>query len=160
MFARIKNAIATVFALVMLCAPLSVQATGYDPNSSTAIPVNVQLYPGTSISSPDGRFSLNFQASDRNLVLYQGGTALWSAKTNKYYCTTPPGAPQCTPPQTQYIIFQSDGNLVAYDQYTHGWGISNTAGYPNSTLALQNDGNLVIYDSSNHAIWATNTCCH
>jgi YD repeat-containing protein len=58
------------------------------------------------------------------------------------------------------LIFQTDGNLVAY-RTSDGAAIWNsaTAGNPNATLALQTDGNLVIYSaaSGGTALWATGT---
>lgn len=59
------------------------------------------------------------------------------------------------------LVFQSDGNLVAYYQNTIKRWASGTAGKVTSTgyIALQSDGNMVIYTggSSNKAVWASGT---
>jgi hypothetical protein len=157
MLPKFKILTAAFLALGLSSAAVNAQ---YNPAANTEIPVGAIMNPGASYTSTDGRFTLIFQAFDRNLVLYQGSKALWSAKTNKSGCTNPPGAPACTAPQSTYITFQADGNFVVYDQFNRGYNISNTDGNPNSHLSLQNDGNLVIYNSSNKAIWSTKSCCH
>ncbi|QEL14334.1 hypothetical protein [Limnoglobus roseus] len=100
------------------------------------------LLPGQSIVSQDGRYTLNFQASDHNVVLYRtGGPALWATNT-------PNGA------ATNLAMQGADGNLVLNGAH---WA-SNTAGHPGAFLVIQNDGNLVIYDASGtHPLWASNT---
>src|SRR6185503_9365058 len=56
--------------------------------------------------------------------------------------------------------YQSDGNLVLYDQngtplwHTHTYGTS--AGF----VAMQGDGNLVLYDGSGAPLWASGTGGH
>jgi len=99
---------------------------------------------GQSLRSCDGRFTLIMQY-DGNLVLYQGGSALWS--TNSWTTTG------------YSAVMQTDGNFVLYDVNQRALFASNTWGRPGNTLALQNDGNLVIYDTSGRPLWASNTCC-
>lgn len=60
--------------------------------------------------------------------------------------------------QYNYMIFQSDCNLVVYT-YTYGaaWASgTNGIGGP-CKLAFQGDGNVVIYDGGGHPRWATGT---
>ena len=97
-------------------------------------------------TSADGKYRLEMQ-SDGNLVIYDGGDAVWSSNT----------AGQGVAPYT--LAMQGDGNLVIYDKdYSATWA-SNTAGKGEGpyTLIMQGDRNLVIYDKNNSAIWASNT---
>jgi len=75
---------------------------------------------------------------DGNLVLYNGGTALWSTGT-----AGDSGAS---------VTMQGDGNLVIYENGVAKWS-SGTAGFSGAYLALQDDSNLVVYQGS-HALWA------
>jgi hypothetical protein len=56
------------------------------------------------------------------------------------------------------LLYQSDGNLVLYDdlERTAPWA-SNTGGTSAGSARLQGDGNFVIYDAQNVARWATAT---
>ena len=59
------------------------------------------------------------------------------------------------------FIFQSDGNLVLYKNYSDGtskalWA-SGTDGRPGKVCIMQGDGNLVIYDRDGNALWASDT---
>ncbi|MDI1483666.1 matrixin family metalloprotease [Polyangium sp. y55x31] len=100
-----------------------------------------------SVWSCDGRFQLKFQG-DGNLVLYQGGSALWASGTNGK------GGDRA--------IMQEDGNLVIYKSTGQPVWASGTAGSSNyyANLAVQNDGNVVIYRTGGGVAWASNTCCH
>ena len=95
------------------------------------------LMPNQYIDAPGHAYRLVMQG-DGNLVEYQGGSALWSTKTQGN-----PGA---------HAVMQTDGNLVVYR--TDGVAIygSATDTFGGSNLALQDDGNLVIYQSG-RAIW-------
>jgi hypothetical protein len=110
-----------------------------------SLPSNGYLYPGQSIASVDGRFSLTYE-SNGNLVLRNLSTSqeLWSSNTNG----TSPG----------FLAMQGNGNLVLYDASGNPTPLSNTAGNPGAFLVVQGDGNLVIYsDYRNEALWATDT---
>ena len=56
------------------------------------------------------------------------------------------------------LIYQSDGNLVLYDDVdrTAPWA-SNTGGIRAGYALLQGDGNLVVYDAQGAGRWASNT---
>lgn len=107
-----------------------------------------QLAPGQvlgtnqTLSSCDRRFTLAMQ-SDGNLVLYQGGTALWATMTFA---------------ANAIAVMQGDGNLVVYAGGVPLWH-AHTYGNPGARLVLQDDGNAVVY-SAGQALWSTNTCCH
>jgi hypothetical protein len=97
------------------------------------------LYAGQSVS--DGSIcTLTVQFSDGNVVEYCGGSAHWSAYTINYL--------------NDYLVMQTDGNLVAYDQNGHWIWQTATFGYSGSYLKLQDDHNLVVYDSGGTARWA------
>lgn len=103
-----------------------------------------QLSPNQTLSSCDGRFRLVMQG-DGNLVLYQGGRALWHTSTNGR------GGHQA--------VMQGDGNFVLYTAGSAPLFHTHTNGRPGSYLALQNDGNLVVYQGGT-ARWNSGTCCH
>jgi hypothetical protein len=55
------------------------------------------------------------------------------------------------------LVFQTDGNLVWYDQATgQALWASNTSGMTVTQAIMQTDGNLVLYNGTT-AVWATNT---
>jgi hypothetical protein len=101
------------------------------------------LYPGQSIHSSNGNYTLILQP-DGNLVLYSAsGVALWSSKTD--------GRPVAV------TTMQADGNLVLYESGPKGDLATHTSQNPRSHLIVQDDGNVVIYRADGSAIWATNT---
>ncbi|WCM27950.1 hypothetical protein NDN01_03190 [Sphingomonas sp. QA11] len=118
--------------------------------------IEVNSAPGGFLS-PDHRFHLYVQ-DDENVILryYPGGlenggssSILWTSRTNKNYR------------YAMRLAFQTDGNLVAYENNTNFaiWS-SKTHGNPGAKLTVQNDGNVVIRNSAGTVIWTTNTCCH
>jgi surface antigen len=99
---------------------------------------------GMSVRSTDGRYLLAMQG-DGNLVLYgPSGRALWATSWRTGYWS-----------QQEYVVFQSDGNLVTYGGGRAIWA-SNTAGRGGTQFAVQSDGNMVIYANST-PLWASNT---
>lgn len=99
------------------------------------------LYPGQSLTSCDGRFTLALQ-HDGNLVLTQTGTPIWATATSGR--------------GTVLAIMQRDGNFVIYD--SAGAPVWSTGTNPNgSTLAVQNDGNTVVYSAAAQPLWSSNT---
>ncbi|KAM0953378.1 putative bulb-type lectin domain-containing protein [Dioscorea sansibarensis] len=80
--------------------------------------------------------------SDCNLVLYDNGNPIWASNTGGL-------AKHC------YVILQSDGNLVIYNNNNHPvWASNTNVGQGYYVLILQKDRNTVIYGG---ARWATNT---
>jgi hypothetical protein len=88
--------------------------------------------------SCDGRFAL-VQQSDGNLVLYRdGGSALWSTKTD--------GS------SGQSAVMQGDGNLVLYGPSGAVWS-TGTYDHPGAWLAIRDDGSLVINEGDKPIWW-------
>lgn len=118
--------------------------------------VRVNSDPGGYLSG-DRRFFLTVQ-DDENVVLHffpsgygNAGpdTILWASRTNRNYW------------YAMRLEFQSDGNLVAYENNTgYARWSSNTSENPGAKLNVQNDGNVLIRNSAGSPIWSTNTCCH
>ena len=84
------------------------------------------------------KYTFIVQGNDGNLVEYQGGTALWNARSEGH-----PG---------DFLAMQADGNLVLYAGTTPLWA-SGTFGHPGATFAIQDDGNLVVYAGTT-PLWA------
>jgi len=85
--------------------------------------------------------------SDGNFVVYDGtnftaSNARWNTKTNG---------------NNSYFAFQTDGNLVVYNQSNKAVWSPNIHGKGATRLTMQNDGNLVAYGVNNKAIWSTNS---
>ena len=59
------------------------------------------------------------------------------------------------------LLYQSDGNVVLYDDGGNGavWA-TGTGGVAGGHLLMQPDGNLVMYDAQGAARWASNTSGH
>jgi hypothetical protein len=104
---------------------------------------NTTLARGQGRHSCDGRFFFVHQ-TDGNVVLYQGGTPLWSTGTHGR--------------STGNLVMQGDGNLVLYTPGGAAVWSSGTHGHPGAWLGVQGDGNVVVY-SGTRPLWATNTCC-
>ncbi len=104
------------------------------------------LATGGQVVSCDGRFDLDMQAADGNLVLYFGSTVLWAAGTAGNAGAT--------------LSMQTDGNLVVYSPSSAAVWSSGTSGNPGATMSLQDDGNLVVYSSASVALWSSGTGGH
>jgi YD repeat-containing protein len=103
------------------------------PPSASTLSVGTGLIVQATLKSPNLRYTLVLQ-EDGNLVLLDGASPIWNAATyNKI---------------AAHVMFQSDGNLVLYDQLRSSTPLwhSNTAGAsdPNATVVLQNDGKLIL----------------
>ena len=120
-------------------------ATGAPTAGCGSMGANEKITVNQSIKSCDGRFQL-ILGGDGNLVLYQGGTALWAAGTA--------GKPSAD------AIMQGDGNFVVYSASGSPLWSSNTAGNNGASLVVQDDGNVVIYSASGATLWSTNTAGH
>ena len=103
----------------------------------------VPLTVGSSLTSPNGKYSLTMQ-TDGNLVLNCKGTLVWS--TNTQGKTIPQG-----------LTFQTDGNLALYDDNRKPHWDSGTHGTEASKMDMQDDGNFVLYTDGDETIWSTGT---
>jgi Beta-galactosidase len=112
------------------------------PVACGTLTANHELAIGQSLASCNGEYALTMQG-DGNLVLYQGGTALWASNTS--------GS------AADEAIMQGDGNLVLYTSAGSPVWASGTVGNDGASLVVQNDGNVVIYSASGAALWATGT---
>jgi hypothetical protein len=55
------------------------------------------------------------------------------------------------------LLYQSDGNLVLYDEGGAGLWSTGTEGTGPGTATMQGDGNLVVYDRDRNPVWASGT---
>ncbi|SCE43212.1 Beta-galactosidase [Streptomyces sp. DvalAA-14] len=115
------------------------------PTPCGTLTANQSLAANQSLYSCDGRFNLILQG-DANLVLYEGGTALWASNTSGTSGTR--------------VILQGDGNLVLYTAANSPVWASNTSGNAGAKLVIGNDGNVVITSATGGTLWSTGTGGH
>ena len=97
---------------------------------------------GGRLVSNDGRYRLEFQASDGNLVIYgPSGRAIWAMHR----------------PNAEFLIMQPDGNLVQYPSSGPATWSTNTLGSGAGYVVMQSDGNLVVYRNNGVPVWWTGT---
>jgi pseudomonalisin len=103
---------------------------------------------------------------DGNVVIYQGGSAIWSTHTAGadagLYLT--PGQSVYSPNGNFYLTLQTNGDLVERGPLS-GHGVSHTNGQRVIEAILQTDGNLVLYGPNYYGgfanpVWASNTAGH
>jgi hypothetical protein len=127
----------------------SATATATATASATAgcgmLTANQTVAVNQPIVSCDGRFKLVL-GGDGNLVLYQGSTALWSAKTYGKGGTK--------------AYMQGDGNFVIYTASGSPVWSTGTAGNSGASMSVQDDGNVVIYSAAGKGLWSTGTAGH
>lgn len=99
------------------------------------------LSTGDSLTSANGAYTVTLQ-EDGNLVLSEGGNAVWATGTNGS------GANKAS--------VQEDGNFVLYAGDKPVWA-SDTAGKSGVWLVLQDDRNLVLYEEGNNGVWSSRT---
>lgn len=105
-----------------------------------------------SLSSCDGRYSLEMQDNGNLALCANDGGCLWASRTG----------PRGTSNGQFAAIMQEDGNFVVFELSTYRgllrgvrkWD-SATNGHPEASLELQNDGNVVVYDVSDIPLWAS-----
>lgn len=137
----IKFLRATFAVIVATMTMLSSQANAQS-FFTTVLNANEFLVQDKAYSSPNGRYSLIFQSTDGNLVVYKGTTftspnALWTAKISGK--------------GGKFAVLQPDGNFVVYknlnDPASAVWN-SGTSGvpYPNSGVyaRIGNDGSFEV----------------
>jgi Ca2+-binding RTX toxin-like protein/6-phosphogluconolactonase (cycloisomerase 2 family) len=114
-------------------------------NGDSTLTTGESITIGEHITSPNGAVRMFMQASDGNLATWIGNRAIWAAGTN--------GGPN----PGQFLVMQSDGNLVVYGQDLTPLWTSVTQGNPNASATLQDDGNLVIYSEDGRLLWSSNS---
>lgn len=95
---------------------------------------------GQELKSDNGSYSLTLQ-DDGNLVLSEGGQAVWAAGTNGS------GANRAE--------VQADGNFVIYKDSDAVWA-SQTSGNEGASLSVQDDRNVVLSAGGN-TLWSSDT---
>jgi nucleoid-associated protein YgaU len=99
------------------------------------------LTAGQSITSNNGAYALTLQ-DDGNLVLSEGGNAVWASKTNGKSAVK--------------ADLQDDGNFVLYTEGNDAVWASETSGNSDVKLVVQDDRNVVLY-AGDKAVWASDT---
>ncbi|MFC4605573.1 LysM peptidoglycan-binding domain-containing protein [Rhodococcus kronopolitis] len=99
------------------------------------------LAAGQSITSANGAYALTLQ-DDGNLVLSEGGNAVWATKTNGKSAVK--------------ADLQDDGNFVLYTEGNDAVWASQTSGNSGAKLVVQDDRNVVLY-AGDKAVWASDT---
>jgi len=95
------------------------------------------LYPGETVSSWNGLFSLTMLTSGNVVERRSGGTTMWSSGTSV--------------PSSE-LLAQADGNVVIYSP--SGAALWHTAVWSTGANAvIQNDGNIVVYDTAWRPLW-------
>jgi hypothetical protein len=115
------------------------------PTTAGKLTAGQTLAQGQSLTSSDGRFTVVMQY-DSNLVVYLGGTALWTSGT--------------VDRQAAYLVMLGNGNLVVYGPQGNVLWTSGTGGNSGAWATIQTDGNFVVYSASNTQLWASNTGGH
>jgi hypothetical protein len=100
------------------------------------------LYPGQTIRSANGRYSLTLQ-SDGNLVLSASFGSIWGAGTNGK--------------RVEVCKLLDDGSLTLYEPGMKADWTSRTANNPGSRFVVQDDANGVLYRPDGRVTFATNT---
>jgi hypothetical protein len=106
------------------------------PPPASTLTAGERLATGEALISPNRRYRLVMQG-DGNLVLYEGGKALWYTGTQGNGVSA---------------VMQADGNLVVYRAGVALWS-SGTNGFDGGFFTLQDDGNTVIYQLG-HPVWS------
>lgn len=97
---------------------------------------------GDSLTSANGAYTVTLQ-DDGNLVLSEGGNAVWATGTNGSGATS--------------AKVQEDGNFVLYAGDDKPVWASDTAGKSGVSLVLQDDRNLVLYEEGGQGVWSSRT---
>jgi hypothetical protein len=119
------------------------------------------------------------QDDGRAVIYSTGGNAIWATGEVRVRTTTPATPPissrrggsgvmeagtilhpndSVTSTDGRYLLlYQSDGNLVLYDEGGAGLWSTGTEGTGPGTATMQGDGNLVVYDRDRNPVWASGT---
>lgn len=127
----------------MLLALVVVGFGPWTPASAAGVDLTAGggLASGTSLTSPNGRYSLSMQSDGNLVVLAPGPRVLFHTWT-----WGRPGA---------RLTVQDDGNAVVYGSDGRPLWDTGTWGNRGSRLSLQDDGNLVLYRADGAALWSS-----
>jgi hypothetical protein len=118
--------------------------SGFGLNAYTALNSRGVLNPGNSITSPNGWYTLIYQA-DGNIVVYQGSTVVWAGNCWST-CNNWGSAGAAT--MTGY------GNFVVTNANQEAVWMSATAS-SGAFLALRDSGEIVVYATNGDWLWSS-----
>ena len=105
---------------------------------NNSLGTNQFLFRGSYLKSSDGRYTLQLQRSDGNLVLYGPNGAVWANSKS-----------------SDYLVLQGDNNLVTYGYGVGATWATGTSSTGANTLMVTKYGNLVLI-SGGVRIWDNN----
>jgi hypothetical protein len=117
---------------------------GFGLNAYTALGSGAVLNPTNSITSPNGWYTLVYQA-DGNIVVYQGSTVVWAG--NCWSTCSNWGA-------AGVARMQGDGNFVVINASGDMVWMSATVS-SGAFLALRDDGQIAIYSTNGTRLWSS-----
>ncbi len=113
---------------------------GLDATDTNSVTSPDRLNAGDSITSTNGKYSLNMQG-DGNLVLRNSSNkAVWNTHTAGH--------------SGGYLSMQNDGNLVLRSSSGKAIWSSGSWGHGKSVLIMHDGGKIGIYDAYGHATWS------
>ncbi|KAJ3295282.1 hypothetical protein BCR33DRAFT_714651 [Rhizoclosmatium globosum] len=132
----IANAPPSGFAEVTWAIPPTI------PDARCSVPGGPNLFAGSKVLSPNGKFSLALQY-DGNLVLYRDSTtAVWNTKSY--------GHPEITHLDSQ-SLFLNDIHMNAVWKPFYAYRVKDTPTPLGSILCVHNDGSLKVYTTGENA---------
>lgn len=117
---------------------------GFGLNSYSVLGPGAALNPGDAITSPNGWYTLSYQA-DGNIVVYQGSTAVWAG--NCWSTCNNWGA-------AGVARMQGDGNFVVVNSSGGIVWMSATAS-SGAFLTIRDDGQIAIYATNGNRLWSS-----
>ena len=136
------GALVTVFTLIPFASTSAHAFSGQAPPADHVLQAGEVLALGQSVTSSNGRFRFVFRR-DGNLVIHQGGKALWTSGTSGE------GADR--------LVMQYDGNLVMFRPLAYGsqpvWS-SRSDGFDGAVLSVQEEGGAVIRLHDGPVLWS------
>lgn len=136
------------FSLALIGSVMLFQGNAY-AESYNRLLEGQRLLPGDQVTNVRG-YTLQFQATDRNLVAYQPGT---TAASGAYWSAAISGK------GADYVFMQEDGNFVAYTNAGAVVWNSGSGNHPGShpQMSINGDGKLLIIVSKPtiNSIWET-----
>jgi hypothetical protein len=123
----------------------TLRSTSYfgNPPPSSTLYVGQRFYPGSSLHSASGNYTLTLQL-DGNLVIYNAAhQPTWQNHTAGKH--------------TAFLGMQTDGNVVQYNTSHKAIWATGSQLRGGDHLIMQDDGNLVLATPTNRAVWSSST---